>query len=161
MFESDCVFPVAHRLGTVFLGDEDVLALTDATLNHGPQLLSCGADRADQSFLDQFDKLRSYKVTFDAVVAQQSSFTVFLGAERAVVFKQHAHKVGTGCSSKSPRKNFKVVVNKGPLGGGAGRSDAPGNHYGHGRVHNPGRSCSFSKRSGKVLRGPTWPPRSK
>ncbi|GAA1422702.1 hypothetical protein GCM10009601_24590 [Streptomyces thermospinosisporus] len=31
----------------------------------------------------------------------------------------YRYKVGTGCSSK-PRKNFKVVVDKGPLGGKPG-----------------------------------------
>ncbi|MGW3337041.1 hypothetical protein ACWDCL_06080 [Streptomyces sp. NPDC001009] len=44
------------------------------------------------------------------------SDTLFNGYERtAGVY--YRYKVGTGCSSKPPRKNFKVVVNKGPLGG--------------------------------------------
>jgi hypothetical protein len=60
-------------------------------LDHGQQLLSCGSDCADQPLLDQFDELRAYKVTFDAVVAQQSSFTAFLGAKGAVVFNLNPH----------------------------------------------------------------------
>ncbi|MFF8650894.1 hypothetical protein ACF06D_22015 [Streptomyces griseoluteus] len=44
------------------------------------------------------------------------SDTLFNGYERTPGV-YYRYKVGTGCSSKPPRKNFKVVVNKGPLGG--------------------------------------------
>ncbi|MEU0242783.1 hypothetical protein ABZ192_00360 [Streptomyces sp. NPDC006235] len=47
------------------------------------------------------------------------SDTLFNGYERTPGV-YYRYKVGTGCSSKPPRKNFKVVVNKGPLGGKPG-----------------------------------------
>jgi hypothetical protein len=47
------------------------------------------------------------------------SDTLFNGYE-ASPGVYYRYKVGTGCSSKPPTKNFKVVVNKGPLGGRPG-----------------------------------------
>lgn len=44
--------------------------------------------------------------------------TLFNGYEKSPGV-YYRYKVGTGCSS-NPRKNFKVVVNKGPLGGRPG-----------------------------------------
>ncbi|MCD9875111.1 hypothetical protein [Streptomyces guryensis] len=47
------------------------------------------------------------------------SDTLFNGYERSPGV-YYRYKVGAGCSSKPPTKNFKVVVNKGPLGGTPG-----------------------------------------